>query len=223
MAPKDLTFKVLHVRASGRDMAWPSRDKPPVEFDMGFHRRTKTRTGGSNYRMPVKVEGLRELLEWAFGPKGPPNLRVVAYGDFSYNGRYAEHSFMFCKRELRTPKNTKSVLGLERSRIFRVVEKKDVLWDDVITPVKHLLAACPVDPLMSQLWLDCIVVIQHLFDVEDPGSHDWKGVILRLSSDYKVYHHYTLKLVSLERSGHVDSSEQKSGFSKGLFSCVLFR
>ena len=153
MDPNDLTFKVLHVRAYGIDKTRPDLDQLPKVFEMGIHRRTRTRTtrGGAILRTPVRVEGLRELLEWAFGPKGPPNLRVVAYGDFSYDGRYAEHNSFFCKREPPIPRATTSVLGMEKTRIFRVVEKKDVLWDDVITPVKHLLAACPVDQLMSSL------------------------------------------------------------------------
>ena len=43
---------------------------------------------------------LRELLEfaqWAFGSDGLPNLQIIAYGDFSHNGRYTKHTELFCR------------------------------------------------------------------------------------------------------------------------------
>lgn len=42
-----------------------------------------------------QVPGLTNLASWAFGPSGLQNLQVLAYGDFSYQGRYVEDTFVF--------------------------------------------------------------------------------------------------------------------------------
>ncbi len=41
------------------------------------------------YRAP-----LLSLALWAFGPKSYPELQVLAYGDFSSDGRYARYNFL---------------------------------------------------------------------------------------------------------------------------------
>lgn len=53
---------------------------------------------------------LAELLRfanWAFGPNGLPTLQVLAFGDFSYNGRSHIHNKLFCRhtRSIRNPEN----------------------------------------------------------------------------------------------------------------------
>ena len=42
-------------------------------------------------------EYLFDLANWAFGPLGLPKLRILAYGDFSHHGRYAEHTVLLCR------------------------------------------------------------------------------------------------------------------------------
>jgi hypothetical protein len=48
---------------------------------------------------------LAQFAQWAFGPTGLPTLRVIAYGDFSYEGRFARHNVLLCKDQS-TPKRS---------------------------------------------------------------------------------------------------------------------
>jgi hypothetical protein len=65
--------KVLHLRRSG-DML--GRDSDPFR---------------------VTPEEVESFAEWAFGPKGLPELEVFAHGDFSHQGLYADSNTLFCR------------------------------------------------------------------------------------------------------------------------------
>jgi hypothetical protein len=39
------------------------------------------------------------LADWAFGPEGLPDLQVLVFGDFSYDGRYQEHQIRLCRSD----------------------------------------------------------------------------------------------------------------------------
>jgi hypothetical protein len=42
---------------------------------------------------------VREFADWAFGAEGLPDLQVLAWGDFSHEGRYARHNVLLCRAD----------------------------------------------------------------------------------------------------------------------------
>jgi hypothetical protein len=40
------------------------------------------------------VQGFVRFANWAFGAEGLPDLKVLEFGDFSYEGRYARHNLL---------------------------------------------------------------------------------------------------------------------------------
>jgi hypothetical protein len=49
------------------------------------------------------MHGLKSFADWAFGPTGLPNLLVIAFGDFSQDGRFSgSHIFIFRELTLST-------------------------------------------------------------------------------------------------------------------------
>ncbi|KAL4891314.1 hypothetical protein BDV59DRAFT_194491 [Aspergillus ambiguus] len=63
-------------------------------FDWTATHQRRVRSG------PVDVEA-REFVafsQWAFGPAGLPSLQVLAFGDFSHQGRYRQQQFLVCRR-----------------------------------------------------------------------------------------------------------------------------
>lgn len=48
---------------------------------------------------PHFADDFRDLAQWAFGPKGLPELQLLAYGDFSHKGRYHKYTMLLCRNE----------------------------------------------------------------------------------------------------------------------------
>ncbi|KAL4909753.1 hypothetical protein BDW74DRAFT_173248 [Aspergillus multicolor] len=42
-------------------------------------------------------EDMNNFAKWAFSAEGLPNLQVLAYGDFSYAGRYDKFNLLLCR------------------------------------------------------------------------------------------------------------------------------
>jgi hypothetical protein len=86
----------------------------------------------------VQVSRVADLLgfaEWAFGPTGFPKLLILAYGDFSYDGRYGKSQVLFCRNSLPTP-DTEGDLFTQSEFLsgpsFRIMSKNDeYLWDRI--------------------------------------------------------------------------------------------
>jgi hypothetical protein len=86
----------------------------------------------------VDLEFLQFAL-WAFSEVGLPDLQVLAWGDFSYDGRWVWHNALFCRDESL----------LERTDFnCRTVFDTDICWD-LIHGNMDLLAACPSDHLFD--------------------------------------------------------------------------
>jgi hypothetical protein len=45
------------------------------------------------------------FAHWAFGHNGVPSLQVLAYGDFSFRGRYASKTYILCWQALKASKS----------------------------------------------------------------------------------------------------------------------
>ena len=52
---------------------------------------------------------LQEFAEWAFGPQGFPELKLLAYGGFSQQGLYEEHNRLHLRTFGSTPSAEVSV------------------------------------------------------------------------------------------------------------------
>ncbi|KKZ61360.1 hypothetical protein EMCG_04005 [[Emmonsia] crescens] len=48
-------------------------------------------------KIPVPL-GLIKFVNWAFGRNGLPHLRILAYGDFSHQGRFKNSQLLFCRK-----------------------------------------------------------------------------------------------------------------------------
>lgn len=74
-----------------------------------------------------------DFAQWAFSPDGLPQLQVMAYGDFSFDGRFAKYNVILCR----------SHDG------YRPLTRKDVPAWDLLQANMDMLSACPYDPIMT--------------------------------------------------------------------------
>ncbi len=136
-------IKLLHVRTSGAD----KKDQGNKVSESGWELHMPKYIDAMNANMATKqkmnldhrraqtIPGLSALAMWAFGPCGLPNLKVLAYGDFSHHGRYIEDCFMFGVNKKNTREN--QVPG------YYLLQKDE--RNDVIVQYGDFLGACPVD------------------------------------------------------------------------------
>lgn len=132
----------MHIRQSGPDLrtspSWAfSNDGDDGDFDT-------TGMGLPDADFPSLKKSFVDFAQWVFGPTGIGSLRLLAYGDFSHGGRFAENTLLLCRRGL-SPGAEVS----DRFLRFREVRKGgDVeLWE-LFKREEHVLSACPCDPLM---------------------------------------------------------------------------
>lgn len=131
------------MRQSGPDFehyaSWSLRGKEDdVKFDQaGLSPRDD--------KLPWLGKSFGDFAQWVFGPTGILSLRLLAFGDFSYRGRFVKHNLLLCRRERPTQAATHETQNL----YFRSVTVDDQeLWELV---EKHfdVLEACPADSLFK--------------------------------------------------------------------------
>jgi hypothetical protein len=127
------TLKVLHIRKSSVDME---------EDDLGADPDPDIMT----------LAEFWEFANWAFGPDGLPTLKLLAFGDFSYKGRFHVHNKLLCRhtRSIRDLENNTSQQGEDELILrFRPVRRNDrELWD-LIDRNAEFLEACPTAVIVS--------------------------------------------------------------------------
>ena len=128
------TFKPLHIRVTGLVSIQSIRDNISERADAQF-----------SQTMPE----LLEFADWAFGPEGLPQLEILAYGDFSYQGR--QPNTLLCR-----PQGLKQIMAGRKTTLaskspYRQVTKEDVRLWKVVQDNLDLLEACPEDYLLH-LW-----------------------------------------------------------------------
>ncbi|KAF2669618.1 hypothetical protein BT63DRAFT_479411 [Microthyrium microscopicum] len=161
---KSTSLKVLHLRQSGRDLrvlpsigakgAGTLTDLTPVDdpsFDPYELTPEAMREGSGDQDFdknghPRPVKAFHEFANWAFGPNGIPSLQILAYGDFSFDGRYNGKNLLLCRHQ------TDRIDAAKANRDdYRHMERKDwVLWN-LLEKHANALSACPVDPLMENV------------------------------------------------------------------------
>ena len=89
----------------------------------------------------------------AFGPNGLPNLRLIAWGDFSHRGRYKEHTLLLCRNEASTIHaenidNAAFYACAPEDLTFRQVAEHDTALLELFRKEQDMLSACPVDNII---------------------------------------------------------------------------
>ena len=95
--------------------------------------------------------GLLQFANWAFGPDGLLGLQVLAFGDFSYDGRFHNHNHFFCRHtwSIRNPEDDSLQQSNDELILkFRPIRENDrELWE-LIDQNTEFLEACPTDPII---------------------------------------------------------------------------
>lgn len=89
---------------------------------------------------------LFKFANWAFGLNGLPSLQVLAFGDFSYDGRFQSHVHVFCRHawSFRTPDMNKAL-----TLSFRPIRDTDrELWS-LIHDNRDFLESCPAESIVA--------------------------------------------------------------------------
>jgi hypothetical protein len=73
------TLKILYIRKSSVDMEDPTRTSDMDSDDDS-----------------MADDDLEEFANCAFGPDGLPTLKLLAFGDFSYDGRFHASNKLLC-------------------------------------------------------------------------------------------------------------------------------
>jgi hypothetical protein len=77
----------------------------------------------------------RELVQWAFGPDGFPALRLIAFGDFSSQGRYLSGSVLLWRQ----------INPNETRENFCPIEMDDLPLLGLGDSLRDFMEACPTD------------------------------------------------------------------------------
>ena len=157
MTPRS-AIKLLHVRLSGANQkqaqtdlimrGLPSNSLPSTGLPWNLSTTTRQQMSLDPYRSH-QVPGLSTFASWAFSPHGLPNLQVLAYGDFSYDGRYVENTFIFGRDGfvLSAQKPTFWAAAPKTDGGFSLLGKEE--RNEVMARYGNFLEACPVDSLLE--------------------------------------------------------------------------
>ncbi|KFZ17811.1 hypothetical protein V501_01554 [Pseudogymnoascus sp. VKM F-4519 (FW-2642)] len=78
---------------------------------------------------------------WAFGADGIPSLQVLAYGDFSFEGRFKSENIILCRQAWTIPKE-------DTTLPFRPIRESDINMMELVSENMDFLGACPVDTIV---------------------------------------------------------------------------
>jgi hypothetical protein len=96
-------------------------------------------------------ENLLPFARWAFGPEGIQSLQVLAYGDFSYDGRFKEANRILCRKSWKVEKRYKKNIEDDTQYYvfpFQPMREVDIEMEELFNENLDFLAACPVDSLV---------------------------------------------------------------------------
>jgi hypothetical protein len=113
------------------------------------------RDGVNERADPEFSEALPDVLNfahWAFGPDGLPELEILAYGDFSFQGR--QPNMLLCRSQDLTENMTNESPDTEAAKasngLYRQVLKEDTRLWEIVQDHSEFLEACPEDYLLHQ-------------------------------------------------------------------------
>lgn len=98
-------------------------------------------------RHDILRDSMRRFANWVFGPRGLPNLQVIALGDFSHGRGSNGQDNMFL---VRGNSSSPSLAGrTDNFAIFWLGEKRSQDWAELVDRNQHVLEACPSEPLVD--------------------------------------------------------------------------
>jgi hypothetical protein len=95
----------------------------------------------------VLTKPLHDFAQWAFGPTGFPSLRVIAFGDFSYEGRFPLDNLFLCRNIMSAQLSQNADAGSN----FHQLTREDPMWKDLLNKYYDFLQACPDRPIVQGL------------------------------------------------------------------------
>lgn len=163
MSRKD-SLQVLHIRQSGPDIrkfgslvfgqiylddatlfgdCWGlSRQEICEDGMLGWVARQSDAANNQNILVAtILSDDLRQFADWAFGPNGVASLRLLAYGDFSCRGRFADDCFML-RRALLTNGNESPY------QLYFPDVQRDLDLEELLNRHAEFLEACPTNTLL---------------------------------------------------------------------------
>jgi hypothetical protein len=139
------SLRILHVRQSGADIRRSGSWGELHPYENTASEPDSPASGESAQNLgPILTKPLRNLAQWAFGPEGLLSLQVIAFGDFSYEGRYANSQVLL----VRNTAESDSRHGT-KEHTFRRIRLTDQWQNDLISRYSQMLAACPTSPLLE--------------------------------------------------------------------------
>ena len=156
MGPKS-PLTLLHIRVSGVDkdvrdsgsnddsMSASDSESPRRRLAAGVLLARRQRTS-LDRGMAEPVSGLDRFASWAFGPDGPSNLQILAYGDFSYQGRYREDTYLFGRNPSFNSPRALAPFPYNSNGYYSLLQKEERRL--VMAQYGGFLEACPVDSLV---------------------------------------------------------------------------
>ncbi|KFY99998.1 hypothetical protein V500_01218 [Pseudogymnoascus sp. VKM F-4518 (FW-2643)] len=99
---------------------------------------TRTRKIANRSDFTGPAQALLKFARWAFSSEGIPELRILAWGDFSNDGRWGESNVMLCRDQSLEPTGTN----------FRTLRDSDFNYWDLIDENMDMLSACSPDHLL---------------------------------------------------------------------------
>lgn len=137
------SLEILHMRQSGADFEHTPKWSRYAPEDDGF---AEAKLDLPNEQTPGRVgKSFQEFAQWVFGPTGILSLRLLAYGDFSCDERFASDNLLLCRTE-RPPQVVSSDMQSLNFRSISVDDKE--LWE-LYEKNADLLGACPVDSIFD--------------------------------------------------------------------------
>ena len=124
-------LKFLHIRRSKDSVALSIR-----EYIVSWTVKGEFEYVGMDFsRDPMLEYELFEFARWAFGPRGISALRILAYGDFSYDGRHKDRCLLFYRQRIGSTNG------------FRLASRDNVVDFSGIDKPFEFLSTCPTERL----------------------------------------------------------------------------
>ncbi|KAL5339041.1 hypothetical protein BJX70DRAFT_388140 [Aspergillus crustosus] len=119
--------KMIHVRTSGVVLDRLNSSGQPNWFSESLY----TYKYGDD--LPDNREAIYDLAQWAFSADGLPSLQVLAWGDFSFEGRYSKFNLLLCRSD----------------NGYKTLTPSDIMAWDLVQDNIDMLAACPFDDILE--------------------------------------------------------------------------
>ena len=124
-------LKFLHIRRSKESVALSLR-----EYMVSWTVKGQFEYVGMDFAAdPMLKYELFDFARWAFGPRGISTLRVLAYGDFSYDGRHKDRCLLFYRQRIGSTDG------------FRLASRDNVIDFSGIDKPFDFLSTCPTERL----------------------------------------------------------------------------